>query len=219
MKARSIFVATLFLPVLFVAPVQGQEVAAQSKFHRNADGWGSTPNWDARHRADNGYTPGFMKLEDRFDGTTFLKAPASYHGDYRRLSRTTGPACSATFRPGHCDGMLVFYHRILRKQFGAEFDPYSVILSGPGGSATWKGEVPERPTVWRRIKVPIRKNHWVVTSGTWEALIAEVTDLQIQIELASNDVVEGHFPDHEGVDDVRLLYGTEEPRVFCPQGC
>lgn len=52
--------------------------------------------------------------------------------------------------------------------------------------------------------VPLVAGDWTVTSGTWEQLLANVTDLQIDIELVSNASIPGDT-DIEGIDNIALI--------------
>jgi hypothetical protein len=51
---------------------------------------------------------------------------------------------------------------------------------------------------------------WKLESGTWKGLLADVTELQIPIELVTNDAIPGDT-DHEGIDNVILSSSAPEP--------
>lgn len=201
--------AAAFLSILPAPPAGAQQVSAESTFDSSTDAWTSDIPGDIARKANGGQSGGFMRFNDTVGGGTFLIAPAKFLGDYRPLARKTGPVCGARPRPARCDGSIAFFHRIVAVTNVVSIDPYSVVMSGPGGSATWKGAVPEGETGWVKVKAPLRKSHWVVTSGDWNGLLANVTDMRVQIELVGNTTVPGDT-DVEGLDQIQLLFGKEE---------
>jgi len=61
-------------------------------------------------------------------------------------------------------------------------------LSGPGGAAVVAmpaGDLPPLGRVWRSYSFPLDAATWTVTAGTWEALLANVTECRLQLEFAA----------------------------------
>ena len=107
-------------------------------------------------------------------------------------------------------GTISFDHKIIAETGIQSLSPYEIDLSGPGGSATWTGATPKGVTGWVTLNAPLLKSDWTINSGTWTGLLANVTQLQIPIELVTNDTIPGDT-DHEGVDNVMLSSAAPEP--------
>jgi hypothetical protein len=65
---------------------------------------------------------------------------------------------------------------------------------------------------------PLIQADWTINSGTWSGLLANVTQLQIPMELVTNDTIPGDT-DHEGIDNVILSTSTPEPASLALFGC
>ncbi|MBM4119039.1 T9SS type A sorting domain-containing protein, partial [bacterium] len=62
-------------------------------------------------------------------------------------------------------------------------------LSGPGGTAVVAmpaGDLPPVGRVWRSYSFPLEAASWTVTAGTWDALLANVTECRLQLEFAGS---------------------------------
>jgi hypothetical protein len=113
-------------------------------------------------------------------------APASYLGDWSLLENV---------------GSIQYEHRVIQHS-GSQTARYQVAISGPGGSATWSGPVASTTAgPWVPVTVPLTEEAWCVTSGAWTAILADVTEFTVEIELVFS------APDQEGLDNV-VLSGT-----------
>ena len=74
------------------------------------------------------------------------------------------------------------------------------MISGPGGQATYTGPAPQ--TAWATYTAPINASSWTVNSGTWDAILKDVTSVKIRIEGVLN-TANGAL-DVDGIDNVRL---------------
>ena len=58
---------------------------------------------------------------------------------------------------------------------------------------------------WRTYRIPLIESAWTVTSGTWDALLADVTELAIDLEFITG-------PETTGLDNVVLARQPIRPR-------
>lgn len=122
----------------------------------------------------------FIQMLDVTKGVAcWMVAPDSFLGDWHGVS-----AVSAD--------LIEFYG-------GALWSPAKFQISGPGGSYTHVFKT--RPTsVWSTFTAPLVESEWTRTSGSWDALLSEVSDFRILLEFASGD-------ESNGLDNVRLING------------
>ena len=164
------------------------QVIASSGFDMNLDGWTCTAPQNIFWSDSGGNPGGFLKFHDQtyYDGN--VQAPAKYFGNWAALDN---------------NGILSFDHIIIDKGAGAfVFNHYRVSIQGPGGSASWAGLTPTDADVgiWKHVIVPIQKSQWVVGSGDWATILANVTRVDIGIEMVGNN---GGF-DTDGLDNIQL---------------
>lgn len=161
-----------------------------STFNTGLQSWTSNTPTQIAWQATGGNPGGFVQFTDMSSATTYIDAPAAYHGSWSALDGA---------------GYLTYQHDIISETGVTGYSPYQVNLSGPGGAATFYGATPSAAsTGWQTIVAPLVSADWTVTSGTWSALLANVTDLQIVIDLVSNATIPGDT-DIEGIDNVALV--------------
>ena len=170
------------------APAAGApaiDLPVESRFDADLDGW--TPNDAGTLTWDPGGigSGGFALFEDLGVGTGRILAPPSYLGNWAALDG---------------NGTLSWYHRIVRYGGVYQVVPPTARLTGPGGVATWTaGVIPD--SNWTYVSASIDGRSWTVESGSWSAILANVTELAIQAELVDNSVLP---LDQDGIDNVRL---------------
>lgn len=105
-------------------------------------------------------------------------------------------------------GMLSWDHRVFALGGGVVID-YEVRIEGPGGSAVFNAQ-PDADIVnaWVAASAPIDVGSWSVQSGTWGAILADVTSLRISIEVVDNSATIGEIT---GMDNVVLANPTGVP--------
>ncbi len=163
------------------------KTVVSSTFNKNLDGWTSNTPAEVVWRSSGGNPGGFVQFTDMTGATTYIDAPASYHGSYSALDGA---------------GFITFQHAILQEVNVSSYDPYQIFLSGPNGAAMFNGGTPTAAsTGWLTVAAPLVAADWTVTSGTWSGLLANVTDLQIVIELVGNN---NSGTDIEGIDNVAV---------------
>jgi len=174
------------LVALLMACMPAASVNAQvcSTFDSDLDGW--TCNTSGCRWADNlGNPDGYLRLDDNNTQPTFAIAPSKFLGDWSRLDGV---------------GEISYEHRIIHPGSDVlEYRPYTIIISGPGGSALWEGATPHGITQWTGNQVQLIETEWQVTSGAWQPLLANVEEMRIWIEQVSGSDAPG---DIDGIDNV-----------------
>jgi hypothetical protein len=152
--------------------------------------WTSNTPAEIRRESSGGNPGGFIQFTDKSSASTYVDAPALFHGSYASLDGA---------------GYITYQHNIISETGVTAYSPYEIRLSGPGGAAKFDGTTPTSATTgWVTVVAPLVSGDWTVTSGTWAALLANVTDLQIDIELVTNQTIPGDT-DIEGIDNIALV--------------
>jgi PEP-CTERM motif len=180
--------------ILLVPQVSRGGIIAESTFDTSLDGWTSNTPSQVSWSKSGGNPGGFILFEDTTNAWTVVDAPATFLGNYSALNV----------------GTISFDHKIIAETGIQSLSPYEIDLSGPGGSATWTGATPKGVTGWVTLNVPLVQSDWTINSGTWSGLLTDVTQLQIPVELVTNDTIPGDT-DHEGIDNVMLSSPAPEP--------
>ena len=165
------------------ASVAANAQVAASTFDYGPDGWAGACRW----KAAGGHPAGHLRYVFSGPAPTDIVAPVEFLGDWSPY-----------------DGLaiIVFDHRVFGTGDNVNFVfPYSIHISGPGGSATWTGTRPTGTTPWITQHVPIRADAWRLDRGTWSGLLRNVGKLAIRIELFSNAAGRA---DDDGIDNVRI---------------
>jgi hypothetical protein len=184
-----------FAMILFMPQSSQAGIIAESTFNTGLDSWTSNTPSQISWSKTGGNPGGFILFEDATGDETVVDAPAAFLRNYTALNGV---------------GTISFDHKIIAETGIQSISPYEVDLSGPGGSATWTGATPKGLTGWVTVNVPLVESDWKINSGTWKGLLANVTQLQIPIELVTNDTIPGDT-DHEGIDNVILSSSAPEP--------
>jgi hypothetical protein len=159
-----------------------------STFDVDHDGW-TTPSVAVEWLADNSNPGGFLYHNDVPGGTSSGFAPAKFLGDWSSLDE---------------QGLLLYDHKVISTGAFRARSPYRVRISGPNAAATWTGPQPSTDSYgdWITLRIPIKQSSWQLTSGTWEALLSNVTALEIQIEQFDN--YNFSWRDQNAIDNVIL---------------
>lgn len=146
----------------------------ESDFNEDAGGWG-LPRSMVREARANDADDSFLIGMDRIQGNPggFITAPDEYLGDWTGLDE---------------NGVLSFqYRRFKNGDAVVRTKPLVVFLEGADGSrAVWTGKNIKRKTGWLTVNVPIDEGRWTMQSGTWEGLLADVTELRLGVERVVN---------------------------------
>jgi len=164
-------------------------------FDSGLDGWTSNTPAEVTWADSGGNPGGYARFEDATINDTYLIAPPRYLGDWSGL-----------------DGVesISYDHNVIWIT-GSAFPraPYTVVISGPGGQATWTGAYAPRQPGWNTVTAPVTESEWTIDSGQWDAILANVTDLSIRVEQYSN-------LDISGMDNISLH--TPEPATLSVLG-
>ena len=192
--------------ILFIALVAGcagysaaqASTLASSTFDTGLDGWTSNTPTQISFQSTGGNPGGYIQFNDATGASTVVFAPAAFLGNY--LSEGVAS--------------ISFDDNIIAETGVSSVGRYEIDLSGPGGSASFFGAQPSTtyPTGWVNVDASITDattppTGWHVNSGTWQGLLANVTELEIPIELVTNDEIPGDT-DVEGIDNVTLKNGV-----------
>ena len=183
----------VFMLGVFLGALRTYATTVISTFDATLEGWTSdnTPA-EVTWASPGGNPNGYARFVDATNNVTEIQAPAGFLGDW------------AAFE----GGMLSFDFKVIEPGDEPDYAPYTIHLSGPGGTASWYGATPSGPTEWVRVAAQLTEADWSVTSGTWEALLADVTGLRIRIEIIINNVPYQPTGEVSGLDNVVL---TDEP--------
>ena len=198
----------LVLLVFLAAPSEAAAIAVpvSSTFDSDVDGWTGDNVGEFSFGAPGGNPDGYLRFDDLFSLGGFAIAPSKFLGDWSALDGS---------------GAIRYDQRVISagSHTGSVFR--RILLSGPGGSAEWQGPFPCGgqfcTTPWETFFALLDESVWTVTSGTWAALLADVTDFRIS---ADQFITMNPTPDAEGLDNiqleqtsggllVRVVYGAE----------
>jgi hypothetical protein len=192
-RAASTLIFMAAASAALTAPVQAG-IIASSTFDTGLGGWTSNTPSQIAWQSTGGNPGGYVRFTDASGDGTVVWAPSSFLGNYASLGVSS----------------ISFDANIIAETKVQSVGQYEIDLSGPGGSATFLGNQPPAtyPTGWITVTAAISgtapPSGWDVTSGTWVGLLANVTQVQIPIELVVNSGSTGTYTDVEGIDNVNL---------------
>ena len=192
-----IHVAALAAGLAFAtAPAAADTVLAQSTFDTGLDGWTSNEPSEIEWSATGGHPGGGVLFHDDINDGTWLEAPSKFLSgaiDFRKLD---GKA------------YIAFQHEIV-KDSGTGVIDYEIDMIGPGGTAVFLGgPPPQRLNKWFTVAAPLLEGNWTMASGSWKALMTDVTAIWIRVELVHA------APDVAAMDNITLV---KVPTGFVPR--
>jgi hypothetical protein len=188
MKKHMFMTALVVAATLMVGPIT-RVAGVSSTFDTGPDGWTSNTPSEVSWLSSGGNPGGYMRFADGSANGTWLIAPAEYLGNWSELDGF---------------GIINYDHRIIDQGPGVQqFHRETVSISGPGGVATWYGTTPSGVTPWpapgnHTVTALLLESDWSVTTGSWDALLANVTNLSLQIEMVQNQ----GLGERTGIDNV-----------------
>jgi len=161
--------------VLVASVVNAAPVLVESTFDAGADGWSfaSSGSWESSGGNPGGYLRG---------AGGNLTAPSKFLGDWGALGVTA-----------------VAYDA---KVFDLETTSFYLSASGPGGYAFCVGPAFDPGDPWATVTSPVDTPQWQVTSGSWDALLSDVTEFKLNVYWVAPHPPEGF---DVGIDNIRLL--------------
>jgi hypothetical protein len=176
------------------ACAKSDAVIAQTTFDSDLGGWTTNTTPDVAWSAKGGNPGGEALFTDITSGVgTVLLAPTTFLSPAVNYAKLDGKA------------YISYQHLMVKETDILAVGNYSLTLSGPGGAATFTGAqaiVLDKKNQWTTIAVPLLQADWTITSGTWSALLANVTSLQVPMELVSNG---SSNEDQEAVDNIMIV--------------
>ncbi len=156
---------------------QSETIAVGTDFETGLDGWTVISDGTCSWQASAGNPGGWMRVDDNATGGhIWAKAPAKFQGDWRNYVSVTAD---------------------VRMVFGTATETFEFRISGPGGGAEYKtGLIPTDS--WQTFSAPLGPEHWSITSGSWDAIIQNVSQLLVEAEFLTGD-------EACGFDNVHLM--------------
>jgi hypothetical protein len=181
------------------ASAQPISLPVTSTFDGDLDGW-TEEDCCLSYASSGGHPGGYASFFDgSFATDTHILAPAKFLGDWSALDDA---------------GALSWDHTVVDFGSFVELATLGAVISGPGGQAVFDSRILPWPGEWQTIVAPLLRSQWTMRSGTWSALLANVTEVRIQIEAVVWD--QDEWPQEQtGIDNVRLALGElPEPLAY-----
>jgi len=199
-----------------------------SNFDGDDEGWSPVDAGEGgfAHVPTGGHPGGYYRFTDADSGSGFVRAPAKFLGDWSGLDGV------ARLRFDHqvvnlgegANGVAQFEVVLLPAPPGFATRPEDVLLGGvpqyrftPPHPLTLTGGDPS-PTAWASVSIPISESQWSQEAGTWAALLGDVVELQVRLEMISNAGTNppGTGVEQDGLDNVRLVMPSPVPALRAP---
>ena len=191
---RRVFITSVVAAIMGIMGPAARAPAAMSTFDAGFDGWTLTSEGEITWQSDGGNPGGYVRYTDLPGVGSRLIAPSRFLGDWAGFNDI---------------GVIRYDLRIFVVGVEPIFRPYSITISGSGGSADWTGLTPSGVTDWpsapeHTVVARLRETDWSVTSGSWLSLLDDVTDLRITVEVVENLYTPGiqWIGDTAGLDNV-----------------
>ena len=204
MNRSAAFLASIATTICLssAAFARGDSVVAQTTFDTDLGGWTTNTPSDVQWNSSGGNPGGEALFTDLTSGVgTIMIAPSSF----------LSPAVNFTKLNGK--GYISYQHLMVKETGVQAIGNYNIVMSGPGGTATFTGAVAivlNRNNKWTTVVAPLVEADWVMSSGTWADLLANVTSIEIPMEMVSN---EGGSTDKEAMDNIEIV---SHPSGFSP---
>jgi len=173
----------------------------QSTFDTDLDDWLVTGDNDFYWQGSGGNPGGYLHVHDLATGDhNYASAPPKFLGDW------------SGFTSSDVISVDIYLHNTSGGGLGHACPYWMFEISGPGGKAyTIDGCTYVPPEdAWTNYQVTFDESNWIVESGTWTAILEDVTSLLINAEFI-------HGEEWVGVDNVTLSSSPitkYSPRVY-----
>ena len=170
---KFVLLMAVLLTVLLVDRVDALMIS--STFDTDADGWVSNSGGSLSYVASGGNPGGFIQIADAGVSPNYgVIAPGKFLGD---LSAFDG-------------GQLVFDLKIIDQGNGGNQDNVGPRITNGIDTASFSFN-PNQPSDWKKHSVPLTASAWGLTQLQWIALLSNVTEIQVFIELFGGDDITG----------------------------
>lgn len=205
MRRTTAFLAFIAATLSFsTAALAADSVVAQTTFDSDLGGWTTNTPPDVKWNATGGNPGGEALFTDETSGVgTIMIAPASFLSPAVNYTKLNGKA------------YISYQHRMVKETGVLGTGNYNIVMSGPGGTATFVGAVAiilAKKNPWVTVVAPLIEADWMMSNGgNWSDLLANVTSIQIPMEMVSNS---GGETDQEAMDNIKLV---SHPAGFSPK--
>ncbi|MBL7925543.1 MAG: T9SS type A sorting domain-containing protein [Bacteroidia bacterium] len=134
------------------------------------DGWNFVNTASIASVNTFGNPPNAIKINDKSNVLSYGYAPPKFRGNFHTLNDT---------------GTISFDVRVNTSLTTLSLPPHFIRLAGPGGQATFPitaADAAAMKNVWHSFSIPVVDSLWTITSGTWNALLNNVTVIEIALE-------------------------------------
>ncbi|MEI9931555.1 MAG: hypothetical protein WDM89_13710 [Rhizomicrobium sp.] len=144
--------------------------------------------------SSKGGNPGGNALfTDASSNGTYLIAPSPFLTPAVNFTKLDGKA------------YISYQHQMVKETGVQSTGNYTITISGPGGAATFAGGlsiVLDKKNPWVTVVAPLIQADWMMSSGNWADLLANVTSIQVPMEMVSN--TSGSI-DQEAIDNIMIV--------------
>jgi|GEM_PF-4576602 len=205
MNRSTAFLAAFATTLCFsTATLAADSVVAKTTFDSDLGGWTANTPPDVQWNATGGNPGGEALFTDKTSGVgTIMIAPASFLSPAVNYTKLNGKA------------YISYQHRMVKETGVLGVGNYNIVMSGPGGTATFTGALAiilDKKNPWVTVVAPLVEADWAMSNGgNWSDLLANVTSIQIPMEMVSNS---GGETDQEAMDNIELV---SHPAGFSPK--
>lgn len=183
---------------------KGDSVVVQTTFDSDLGGWTTNTQPDVKWSATGGNPGGEALFTDVTIGVgTIMIAPSNFLSPAVNFTKLDGKA------------YISYQHQMVKETGVLGTGNYNIVMSGPGGTATFGGAlsiVLDKKNPWITVVAPLVEADWVMAAGgSWSALLANVTSIQIPMEMVSNS---SDSTDQEAMDNIEIV---SHPGGFSPK--
>jgi hypothetical protein len=179
MKSSILFLIAFFF---FASFLFSQDIII-SNFDIDADGW-SVSGGNIYHHNSNGNPDGFIEFEDNQDGKGIFISPNKFLGNLLLYKLGT---LEFDLKNTYDNGQDSLYG-------------YGEVKISSSNSFAAKNVVPLRYyNEWTSFTIPLTASDWGLTESGWDSLLADVTEINIQMDAQWN------YYDRIGLDNFSIL--------------
>lgn len=134
------------------------------------DGWNFINTGSLTSVNTDGNPPNCIRIGDASGNLSYGYAPPKFRGNFSALNDT---------------GTITFDIKDVTNLTALSLPPYLLRLAGAGGEATYpidSSDAAALKNAWHSFVLPLDSSDWVITAGSWSALLANVTTIEIALE-------------------------------------
>lgn len=148
-----------------------------STFDADLDDWSFRGTGGANYQAGTGNSGGCARIVVPTTPGAVARAPAGYVGDWSRLDGVG--RLGLDLRIGTSTGAVPTNLPLVRLISSAGIAEFMIRAS----------DLPLGPRTWKRFTLPLRANAWTLRSGIWAAILADVDECEVPLDVAAGGAV------------------------------